>query len=210
MLGLPASGMEYLCGTVHDIGKLVLAELYPAKTIGVWMHAYEQNLPLTVVEQQFFGVDHAQLGQEWLNRHKFQRMVRYVVAYHEQPQDCAQALTQSSKMNLLTSMIAPSKDDEINLLVHLINCADTLAKELGLGYSGNPQLDQLPWIEQPTTQLIFDSRLKEEVTIEEFEEFFMGTCRQLPDLPFTTLAHASEAKQRAWEQAQKENKDKKK
>ncbi len=209
MLGLPASGMEYLCGTVHDIGKLVLAELYPAKTIGVWMHAYEQNLPLTLVEQQFFGVDHAQLGQEWLNRHKFQRMVRYVVAYHEQPENCAQALTQSSKMNLLTSMIAPSKDDEINLLVHLINCADTLAKELGLGYSGNPQLDQIPWIEQPTTQLIFDSRLKEEVTIEEFEEFFMETCRQLPDLPFTTLAHASEAKQRAWEQAQKEKKDKK-
>jgi serine/threonine protein kinase len=50
MLGLPATGMEFLCGAVHDIGKLVLAELYPAKTIGVWMHAYEQNLPLTQVE----------------------------------------------------------------------------------------------------------------------------------------------------------------
>ena len=31
MLGLPATGMEYLCGLVHDIGKLVLAELYPAR-----------------------------------------------------------------------------------------------------------------------------------------------------------------------------------
>jgi len=60
-------------------------ELYPAKTIGVWMHAYEQNLLLAQVEQQYFGVDHAQIGQEWLNRHKFQRTVRYVTAYHEDP-----------------------------------------------------------------------------------------------------------------------------
>ena len=210
MLGLPATGMEYLCGVVHDIGKLVMAELYPAKTIGVWMHAYEQNLPLTQVEQQFFGVDHAQLGQEWLNRHKFQRSVRYLVAYHEHPEHCYQALMESSKMNLLASMMSSSKDDEINLMTHVIACANTLAKELGLGYSGNPQLDQVPWIEQPTTQLIFESRAKEEVTIEEFEAFFMGTCRQLPDLPFTTLAHANEAKLRQFEKAQRENKDQKK
>ena len=106
MLGLPATGMEYLCGTVHDIGKLVLAELYPAKTIGVWMHAYEQNLPLTQVEHQYFGVDHAQLGQEWLNRHKFQRTVRYATAYHEEPENCTEALAKSGKMNLISSMIS--------------------------------------------------------------------------------------------------------
>jgi len=207
MLGLPVTGMEYLCGAVHDIGKLVLAELYPAKTIGVWMHAYEQNLPLTQVEQQYFGVDHAQLGQEWLHRNKFHRTVRYLVAYHEQPENCYQALMESSKMNLLTSMISKNRDDEINVLAHLIYCADTLAKELGLGYSGNPLLDQVPWIEQPTTQLIFDARSKEEVTIEEFEHFFMVTCRDLPDLPFTQLAHASEGRMRLHEKTQRELKN---
>lgn len=210
MLGLPASGMEYLCGVVHDIGKLVLAELYPAKTMAVWMHAYEQNLPLSQVEHQYFGVDHTQLGQEWLHRNRFQRAVRYVVAYHEQPENCIQALSQSSKMRLITSMIAPSQDEEVNLLVHLTHCANTLARELGLGYSGDPQLEQTPWIEQPTTQLIFNSRLKEEVTIEEFEEFFMETCKQLPDLPFTQLALAEQAKQRALERSQRESKPKKK
>ncbi len=208
MLGLPSTGMEFLCGAVHDIGKLVLFELYPAKTIGVWMHAFEQNLPLSEAEQQFFGVDHAQIGQEWLDRQKFQRPVRYVTAFHEDPESCSEALTKSSKLKLLGSIIS-NKDDEINLLTHLISCANTLAKELGLGYSGNPRLDQIPWIEQPTTQLLFESRTKEEVTIEEFGEFFLETCRNLPDLPFTQLAHASEAKQRRWEKAQKEEKKKK-
>jgi hypothetical protein len=209
MLGLPATGMEFLCGVVHDIGKLVLAELYPAKTIGVWMHAYEQNLPLTHVEQQYFGVDHAQLGQEWLNRHRFQRTVRYVTAYHDAPENCSEALARSGKMAFVTAMIAPNLDDEINLLTHLIYCANTLAKELGLGYSGNPRLDQAAWIDQPTTQLIFDSRSKEEVTLEDFNEFFMETCKGLPDLPFAQLAHASEAKQRNWEKKQREEKGKK-
>jgi serine/threonine protein kinase len=209
MLGLPTTGMEYLCGLVHDIGKLVLAELYPAKTIGVWMHAYEQNLPLAQVEQQYFGIDHCKLGQEWLSRHKFQRIVRYLVAFHEQPENCYQALMESSKMNRLASMISSTKDDQINLLTHLIYCANVLAKELGLGYSGNPFLDQVPWIEQPTTQLIFESRVKEDVTLEEFRDFFMVTCRDLPDLPFAQLAHAEEAKNRLWEKHQAEEKAKK-
>jgi len=210
MLGLPATGMEYLCGVVHDIGKLVMAELYPAKTIGVWLHAYEQNLPLTQVEQQYFGVDHIQMGQEWLLRNKFQRPVRYVACFHEDPESCYPALMKSSKLNLLASMITPTRDDEINILVHVVACANTLAKELGLGYSGNPFLDQVPWIEQATTQTIFEARLKEEVTLEEFEEFFMVTCRGLPDLPFTQLAHASEAMQRVHERELRETKAKKK
>jgi serine/threonine protein kinase len=208
MLGLPATGMEFICGAVHDIGKLVLFELYPAKTIGVWMKAYEQNLPLIHVEQQYFGVDHAQIGQEWLNRNKFQRTVRYVTAYHEQPENCVDALSKSSKLNLISAMISSNKDDEINLLTHLIFCANILAKELGLGYSGNPRLEQTVWIEQPMTQVIFEARSKE-VALEDFNEFFMQTCSNLPDLPFTQLAHASEARQRRWERAQKEAKEKK-
>jgi serine/threonine protein kinase len=205
MLGLPATGMEFLCGVVHDIGKLVLAELYPAKTIGVWMRAYEQNLPLTQVEHEFFGVDHAQLGQEWLHRHKFQPIVRYVTAFHEAPENCQAALAKSNK---LISMINSSRDEEIDRLTHIVACANTLAKELGLGYSGNPVLDQTPWPEQENTQVIFEGCTKEAVTAEEFNEFFMNTCRSLPDLPFTQLAHASEARQRALEAAKKENKEK--
>jgi serine/threonine protein kinase len=211
MLGLPATGMEFLGGLVHDIGKLVLVELFPAKAIAVWLHALEQNLPLAQVEQEFFGVDHAQIGQEWLHRNKFHRSLRYLVAFHEDPENCYQLLMESSRKNLLTSMISStSKDEEIDLLTHLVACANTLAKELGLGYSGNPKLDQTPWLEQPTTQLLFEARTKEEVTLEEFSEFFLTTCRGLPDLPFTQLAYASEARQRLVEKARREAKEGKK
>jgi hypothetical protein len=135
--------------------------------------------------------------------------VRYVTAYHEEPENCSEALAKSGKMAFVTAMITSNRDDEINLLTHLIYCANTLAKELGLGYSGNPRLDQAAWIDQPTTQLLFDSCTKEDVTVEDFEEFFMETCKGLPDLPFTQLAHASEAKQRNWERSQREAKGKK-
>jgi serine/threonine protein kinase/HD-like signal output (HDOD) protein len=208
MLGLPATGMEYLGGLVHDIGKLVLAELYPAKTIAVWLHAFEQNLPLSDVEQKYFGVDHAQIGQEWMHRNKFNRSLRYLVAFHEVPENCYQLLMESSRKNLISSMISSSKDEEIDLLTHVVACANTLARELGLGYSGDPKLDQTPWIDQPTTKVIFEARTKE-ISLEEFQEFFLETCRGLPELPFTQLAHASEAKLRTWEKTQRENKAKK-
>jgi hypothetical protein len=58
--------------------------------------------------------------------------------------------------------------------------------------------------------LIFEARSKEEVTLEEFEQFFMGTCAELPDLPFTQLAHASEGRQRLLEKVQRETKSTKK
>jgi serine/threonine protein kinase len=204
MLGLPSTGMEFLCGAVHDIGKLVLAELYPVKTIAVWFRAYEQNLPLTEVEHEYFGVDHAQIGQEWLHRHKFQPIVRYVTAFHEDPSSCLTGMAKSKK-NLM-SMISSSQDDEINQLSHLIACANVLAKELGLGYSGNPVLDQIPWNAQPITEAVFECSSQEEVTREGFDEFFMETCKQLPDLPFTQLALASEGRKRAWEEQQKKDK----
>jgi serine/threonine protein kinase len=208
MLGLPATGMEFLCGAVHDIGKLVLAELYPTKTVAVWMRAYEQNLPLTDVENEFFGVDHAQIGQEWLHRHKFQPIVRYVTAFHEDPASCLQGIAKSKKLNLM-SIVAGSNDDEVNLLTHIIACANVLTKELGLGYSGNPVLDQTPWNEQELTQEVFEGCTKEEMTREEFDEFFMETCKLLPDLPLTQLALASEGRKRAWEESQKAEKEKK-
>ena len=207
MLGLPATGMEYLGGLVHDIGKLVLAELYPAKTIAVWLHAFEQNLPLSEVERQYFGVDHSQIGQEWMRRNKFHRNLRYIVGYHEQPENCYQILMESSRKNLLASMISSSRDEEIDLMTHLVACANTLARELGLGYSGDPKLNQTPWIEQPATKIIFDAATKE-ISLEEFQEFFLVTCRGLPELPFTQLAHANEAKKRTWEKNQREAKKK--
>ena len=82
-------------------------------------------------------------------------------------------------------------------------------KSWGSVTSGNPMLDQVPWIEQPTTQLLFEARSKEDLTIEEFEHFFMVTCRDLPDLPFAQLAHANEAELRVRERTQRENNKKK-
>ncbi len=94
-------------------------------------------------------------------------------------------------------------------MTHLIASANTLARELGLGYSGDPKLNQTPWIEQPATKLLFESRTKEDVTPEDFADFFLVTCRALPELPFTQLAHSSEAKKRSWEKAQRDAKAKK-
>ncbi len=206
MIGLKPTGMEFLCGAVHDIGKLVLAELYPAKTVAVWMRAFEQNRPLVEIEHEYFGVDHAQIGQEWLHRHKFQPIVRYVTAFHEDPSACLAALAKSKKINLLSLVSGSSGDDETNQLVHLIACANVLAKELGLGYSGNPVLEETPWNEQEMTLAVFEGNSKEDMSKEEFDGFFMETCKLLPDLPFTQLALASEGRQRAWDAAQKEEK----
>lgn len=68
-LGLPAE-QAYICGLVHDVGKLWLAHNFPEAFVQVteeWMGS--PDLSETQAERQAFGLDHAAvgaaLGQQW-------------------------------------------------------------------------------------------------------------------------------------------------
>jgi hypothetical protein len=189
MLGLPATGQEFFAGVVHDIGKLVLLELYPAKTMAVWMDAIEQNVDLVEVEAHYFCVDHAQIGFEWLRRNKFNKQICYLAAYHADPFNCYSALMASSSLRVFSGV----KEESLTILASVVSSANVIVKELGIGYSGNPLLDQTPWIEQQLTLDLFEARTKEDLTLEDLQAFFFETCRDLPDLPIMDLASAEQA-----------------
>lgn len=198
MLGLETNGQEFFGSLIHDIGKLVMIELYPAKTMAVWMHSIEANIDLAEVEAHYMGIDHSQLGYEWLRRNKFPKQFCYLAAYHASPYDCYPALAASSSLKVFTGV----NEAELTLLASVVSCANTIAKELGIGFSGNAVLDQTPWIDQQLTLDLYEARTKD-IDLEELESFFMETCRDLPDLPILDLASSAEAEQRRKEAFQR-------
>ena len=81
----PLCGSEYLSGLLHDCGKLVLEHYFPEDFDRIIIRATERGSGHVVVEQEFLGVSHAQIGAavcECLQAHL--EVIR-AVWYHHDP-----------------------------------------------------------------------------------------------------------------------------
>jgi putative nucleotidyltransferase with HDIG domain len=56
------SGMEYLAGLLHDIGKLILEHYFPREFESVVMRAMERKCGHAQAERDLLGIDHTQIG----------------------------------------------------------------------------------------------------------------------------------------------------
>lgn len=100
---------------LHDIGKVVLSDLYPADYHYVIIRAYEGMGSLEEEELRVFQITHADAGAHFAKAHKF-------------PQSLIAAVECHSK---------PSEAGEHQTLTALVQVADYFAKKYNLGYSGD-------------------------------------------------------------------------
>jgi serine/threonine protein kinase len=159
-LSLKRSGLEYAVGTVHDLGKMLLAELFPLAYFTALNRAHQEELALTRCETEMFGLDHAELGAIWLREQNLPPALADAIALHE----------------------TPDKIPRRALLAHALVSANHLAKKFGLGYSGNPLLDERPWEELPSTITMWEARGNKEYAFENFAHDILGQFEGFPDL----------------------------
>lgn len=118
-----------LAGTLHDLGKLVLAK-YVAETYSkVLLEAHASEKPLFEVERIHLGTDHPAIGghlAEWWN---LPPKIVEAVRWHHTPDE---------------SKIDPR-------LTHLVHLSNALAHQLELGSSGPKQL---PNIDERTSRIL--------------------------------------------------------
>ena len=194
MLGYELDQLEFLCGVVHGIGRLVFMEMYPMKTIALWMKAYAHHVPLEELEITYFGVSSHILGAKWLQHYRIDPMICHIIANQKNPEKCAKSLTQTT--GGLFGKSNQAMEEKVQILAHITASASSLVKELRLGFDGCSFLSITPWIELRETQLIFANRRNREVSLEEFAEFFTESCRYLPELPLLQLTSANMAQER--------------
>lgn len=58
----------YLCGLMHDVGVMVFTNIIQDEYSGFLEKAKDSRLPLQVQEFETFGIDHAELGAEFIKR----------------------------------------------------------------------------------------------------------------------------------------------
>ena len=160
VLHLKRNGLEYVGGFVHDLGKMILAELFPFAYFTALNRAFQESTSLASCETEMFGINHAEIGALWLREHEFPQALAEAEGLHE----------------------TPEKIPPRNVLAHGLVSANHLVKQIGIGYSGNPLIDPRPWAELPSTKTLWEARSNKEYKLEDFARDIMGQFEYFPDL----------------------------
>jgi serine/threonine protein kinase len=159
-LDLRRIGIEYAAGLFHDIGKMILAEIFPFAYFSVMNRSLQQAVSLAVCEREMFGVTHAEIGAAWMRKQDLPGALVDVLSQHEKPLRISRR----------------------NVLAHAIVSVNQLVKQIGIGFSGNSALDPHAWPELTSTRLVWEARGNKDYAYEDFTGDILNQFETFPDL----------------------------
>lgn len=148
----------YFAGLMHDIGKMILADIAGYPFYIAARKAYEKQEPLHLHERAVFGIDHMEVAAVWLAKHRFDAAIRHVAAEH----------------NHLDKIRSP--------LSAAVALANQFLKRHGYSYSGSPIVDCRDfWSTKAWKELLSFSK-NDSMTPEYLEAEFLPLIGELPYL----------------------------
>ncbi|MBN1568809.1 MAG: HDOD domain-containing protein [Acidobacteria bacterium] len=107
----------FLCGLLHDLGKVILFKTYPGHYSSIYAIAKTETDPsISSYESEYYGVDHAAIGEMLAKQWGFPSELVSLIRRHHDP------LALSDPM------------------VRAVTLSDMLAKEFKIGYDGDDGL----------------------------------------------------------------------
>jgi len=159
-LSLKRNGLEYVAGMSHDIGKLILSDLFPYAYFTAINRSLQEEQPLVECERKMFGIDHAEIGADWLSGQGLPNALVEAVALHE----------------------TPEKIPRRSLLAHALMSVNHLVKQIGIGFSGNSLLDPRPWEQLPSTGVLWEARGNKDYVFDDFARDILEQFQNFPDV----------------------------
>lgn len=78
------SGMEYLAGLLHDIGKLLIEHCFPREFEKIVTETHDRKCGYMVVEREVLGLDHTQIGAALCETmHTYDHVLRATWFHHD-------------------------------------------------------------------------------------------------------------------------------
>ena len=111
----PPDESDYVAGLVHDVGKIVMAWAFPEHFSIIHERAPLEKVELTVIEEDVLGLDHAELGALYLERHRMPGLMIEAARFHHKPE----------------------KAIDHRSVVAAVQVADLLMRNAAIGFSGN-------------------------------------------------------------------------
>lgn len=136
---------DYVSGLVHDVGKIVIASIFPRHFSIIHKLMEEDPTRILVdVEQDILGIDHAELGALYLEGHNLPDAMVEAARYHHTP----------GKASRYISSVAS------------VHVADMLVRHADIGFSGNTNaVTPQDWESSDAWSLLFSSQSEQEIGI---------------------------------------------
>ncbi len=106
---------DYVAGLVHDVGKIVMAWSFPDHFSEIHRQATEGTRDLPEIENEVLGMDHCELGAQYLERHHLPDLMVQSARYHHTPEQAT----------------------DYSQIIASVQIADLLLRAEHIGFSGN-------------------------------------------------------------------------
>jgi putative nucleotidyltransferase with HDIG domain len=112
-LGVQTPDVLFTAGLLHDVGKMVLDEVVGEESVELRkaMREVNANDSFELIEQKYFGMDHAEAGALILKKWNFPEVLVAAVRWHHEP----------------------DKTDSLKDVVNMVHIADVLGYSQGIG-----------------------------------------------------------------------------
>lgn len=144
-----------LAGLLHDVGKIILNNNFPAKYAECMNIVHKNDLPYCEVETELFGVTHLEVGAMLADKWGFSPELKTVIQRH-------------SDFDYIKSLLDPYE----RYLLLGINLADCICTRLGIGYR------------EPKPRLVrYENEVREMLNLSEetYREIIDRFICQFPD-----------------------------
>jgi CheY-like chemotaxis protein/HD-like signal output (HDOD) protein len=151
------SSQAYTAGLLHDLGKLLLAYLYPFGWQAILDYSHRYNVPTAEAERYFIGCTARELADVFAAKHGLPDRYRQVMAYLEKPQE------------------AWGNEE----LVAVVALARDLCRRNHVGHDGDrPRHHDMPLRETPAWQIL-GNRVFPGFKWDTFEANMHTACRDI-------------------------------
>jgi HD-like signal output (HDOD) protein len=115
VLHAPGDEGDYVAGLVHDMGKILMASVFPAHFAEIHRQAVATGRELNDIELEVLGMDHSQVGALYLQSHNLPDLLVQTARYHH----------------------CPHQAERHRMIIAAVQIADLLVRNAKIGLSGN-------------------------------------------------------------------------
>jgi putative nucleotidyltransferase with HDIG domain len=130
---VPSDESDYVAGLVHDVGRIVMASVFPGHFLEIQRQASLGLGNAMELEKELLGMSHAELGALYLRSHHLPQVFVETAQYHHSPEMAAG-----------------------NPIVAAVQVADMLVRHAKLGSSGNmEEVAEESWLSASGWSILF-------------------------------------------------------